>query len=782
MYFLRISIRKFLKHKFSSLINIIGLTIGLTSAFLIYLWVQDEYSIDKFHENDDRLYQVMSIQTYASGKSVSNGTPGLLGEALQADFPDVKYSVTTTWIYPTLLSHENTFLREKGYHAGKDFFNIFTYPLIVGDPDEVLNDQTSICISRDLANKLFGSVENALGETVQFGEDQHFTVSGVFENIDQQSTSVFDFVLPLQVFLDQAVWANDWANSGPLTYVVLQDGADPLATSEKIAGYVKTKAAHSNRDLFLKKYSDQYLQGRYVNGVPDGGRIDYVRLFSVIAIFILVIACINFMNLSTARASKRAHEVGIRKAVGAGRSGLIRQYIGEAILISFAAMLLSYVLVTMLLGPFNELTDKSIVLSLTPRLIAVSLATVVVTGILAGSYPAFYLSHFRPIQVIKSEIKNSLGEVWARKGLVIFQFTLTIILLVGVVVIHRQVQYVSNKHLGYNRDNVILFSQDGDISDRSETFFNELRKIPGVVHAGGTSHGLLRSVSTNPGLEWDGKAPEERILFERFFVDYDFYETMEFQMAEGRWFSQEYATDSTKMVINETAAGAMGFSAEEAIGQQVKLSEDFHLEIIGVVKDFHYMSLHESVEPAYFHLGNTWTVAARLEAGREEEALARINSLYRQFAPGYNFDYAFLDNSYKALYESEKRVGILSSYFAGFAVIISCLGLFGLVTFTAERRIKEIGIRKVLGATTSNIVMLLSKDFIRLVLASIVMALPLSYLFMQKWLAQFAYKIELSAWIFVSAAGISLVIAWLTVGSQAFKAANVNPVESLKNK
>ncbi len=781
MYFLKITVRSILRRKFSSLINIVGLTLGLTSAFFIYLWVQDEFSIDKFHEKDDRLYQVMSSQTYASGESVSSYTPGLLGASLKDDFPDVRYSATTTWILPALLSHEKTFLREHGYHVGKDFFNIFTYPLIVGDANAVLNDRTSICISRDLANRFFGSVENAMGKTIRYEDDRNFTVSGVFENINKKSTYIFDFVLPLQDFLDRNVWANDWANTGPSTYVLLQDGVNPRATSDKIAGYIQSKVADSDAELFLKRYSEQYLQGRYTNGLPDGGRIDYVRLFSMIAVFIMVIACINFMNLSTARASKQAHEVGIRKAIGAGRIGLIRQYLGEAILISFVAMLLSYSLVTMLLSSFNEITGKSIVLSLTPELIAISLITLLVTGILAGSYPAFYLSHFRPIQVIKSEIKNSLGEVWARKGLVIFQFTITIMLIVGVVVIHRQTQYLHNKPLGYNRDNVILFNQDGGIPGQRATFFNELRKIPGVVHAGGVSHGLVGRVSSNPGLEWGGKAPEERIVFERFFVDHDFYETMEFQMAEGRWFSREFTTDTTKMVINETAAKAMGFTAKEAIGQRVQLSEHFHLDIIGVVEDFHYASLHESVQPAYFHLQGTWNIAARLAAGREEEALDQIKALHQKFAPGYTFDYAFLDRSYQALYESEKRVSTLSSCFASFAIIISCLGLFGLATFTAERRIKEIGIRKVLGATVSNIVMMLSKDFIGLVLVSIIIGMPISYFFMQEWLAQFAYKIDLSAWIFLGAAIISLLIAWLTVSSQALKAANVNPVKSLKN-
>ncbi|MEM1325740.1 MAG: ABC transporter permease [Bacteroidota bacterium] len=781
MYFLRITLRNFLKQKFSSIINIVGLTVGLTCAFFIYLWVQDEYSVDKFHDKDDRLYQVMTLQKYPSGLSVSDGTPGLLGEALTTDFPDIKYAATTSWIFPSLLSYDNTFLRKDGYHVGKDFFNMFSYPLLIGDPNMVLDDPTSICISRDLANNFFGSIDNAMGKVIRYGEDRNFTVSGVFENISNKSTYIFDFVLPLQDFLDEAVWPTIWSNSGPPTYVVLQEGADAESTTEKIAGYVKSKVADSNQTLFLKKYSEQYLQGRYDNGLPDGGRIDYVRLFSVIAIFILLIACINFMNLSTARASKRAQEVGIRKAIGAGRGRLIRQYIGESVLTAAVAMVLSFVLVLIFLSPFNTITGKSIELALTPELIGVSIATVLLTGLLAGSYPAFYLSHFRPVQVIKSEIKNSVGEVWARKGLVVFQFTITIMLLVGVVVIHKQTQYLNSKSLGYNRDNVIFFQQDGGIFERSKTFFNELRNIPGVVHAGGVNHSMLGSFSSNPELEWEGKAPDEQVVFERFFVDYDFYETMKFQMEEGRWFDKAMSTDSSKLIINEAAAAAMGFSVEEAMGQQITLWEGAQFEVIGVLEDFHYTSLHEPVKPAYFRLQFTGNAAVRLEAGREAEAIAGIQSLYEKFAPGFIFDYTFLDQSYQALYESEQRVSTLSSYFAGFAIIISCLGLFGLATFTAERRIKEIGIRKVLGATTSNLVLLISKDFIGLVVVAIIIGLPLAYYFMQDWLTRFAYPIDLSFWIFLGAALISLVIAGLTVGSQALRAASVNPARSLKS-
>ena len=780
-YYLKITLRKLLKNKSSSIINLIGLTTGITCAFFIYLWVQDEYAVDKFHKNDEQLYQVMSLQSYSNEKNVSLGTPGLLGTALKENFPDIKYATTTTWIYPSVLTYENISYRENGYHAGVDFFNMFSYPLLLGDSSTVLSDRSSICISRDLATKFFDSVENAIGKSIEYQGVPNYTVTGVFENINDKSTFNFDFVLPLEDFLANAQWANDWANTGPHTYVVLEDNANPETTTKKISGLVKTKVKDSNVELFLKKYSDQYLKGRYTNGVQDGGRIEYVRLFSIIAILIVIIACINFMNLSTARASKQAQEVGIRKSIGARRFGLIKQYVGETLIISLVSMIISIFLVIILLPSFNSITGKTIILTFSTELILLSIAMVLIIGVLAGSYPAFYLTHFSPIQVIKNEIKNSAGEIWARKGLVIFQFTITIILIIGFIVIHGQTQFISNKSLGYNQDNIVFFRQDGDIANRSETFFNELRSIPGVVNAGRTSHSLLDQVSSNPGLNWENKPPGERIIFERFFVDSDFQKTMGFEMVNGRWFDNRYASDSTKIVINESGAGVMGLSPTNAIGKQIELFKDFKLEIIGVVKDFHYRSLHSSVEPAYFRLAQTYNVAVRLEAGREKKALADIEALYQKFAPSYTFDYTFLDTSYQALYQSEKRIASLSSYFTGFAILISCLGLFGLAIFTAERRLKEIGVRKVLGASTSSIVMMLSKDFILLVFIAIIIALPIAYLFTKDWLTQFAYRIDLSVWIFFGAALISIAIAWLTVSSQALRAARINPVKSLRS-
>lgn len=783
IYFFKITFRNFLRHRFSTGINLIGLTTGLACALFILLWVQDELAVNKFHEKDDRLYRVMEFQTYSNERFATNSTPGILGENIKLDFPEIEYSATTTWVGKALLAYEDKFLKEDGFHVGEDYFNIFSYPLLEGNPDDVLKDKTSIVISRDLAVKFFGDVASSVGKILRYEDDRNFTVSGVFENIPQNSTYRFDFVLPFEDYKDDNEWVTYWGNNGPHTYVILKEGANPTVVSAKIRFYVQEKDTEDESDveLFLKKYSEQYLYGKFTNGIPDGGRIEYVQLFSVIAIIILIIACINFMNLSTARASKRAHEVGIRKAIGGDRVTLIRQYIGESLIISGVSMILALGIVSTFLPQFNEITDKSIQMSWSFSLIVTSILAVLVTGLLAGSYPAFYLTHFNPAAVLKGEIKNSPGEVWARKGLVTFQFWITVILIVGVIVIQKQMQYANSKNLGYDRDNVVFFNQDGAIQEKRETFLSEIRNIPGVVSASSTSHTLLSQMSNTRGLEWRDKDPGTKILFENIRVDEEFQKTMGIEMAAGRWFSTDFGSDTSKIVLNEMAVKAMGFTPEEAIGETIKLWEEHDLQIVGVVKDFHFQSIHSEVDPAFFWLRSTWQVAVRLQAGNEMATMGEIQQLYEKFAPGFIFDYRFLDESYQQLYSSEQRIGTLSSYFAGLAILISCLGLFGLAAFMAERRLKEIGIRKVLGANVTQIVMMLSLDFTKQIIIAIVFAIPVAYYFMNIWLESFAYAIELSPWIFVSAAVLALVIAWLTVGSQALRAANINPSECLKD-
>lgn len=776
-----LTFRSFKRFKSSFFINLIGLTAGIACTLLIYLWVMDELKVDQFHEKDARLFRVMEHQQYADHIMTTTSTPGLLAETLKADFPEIEYAATTTWEEPHTLSIGEHSIKADGYHVGADYFNIFSYGLVQGDPSQVLADKKNIVISKSLAKQLFNTDENVIGKVVEYEHDKEFVVSGVFEGTPENSTAKFDFVLSFEEYKDENSWVTNWGSNGPSTFVTLIEGAKASEVSEKIAEVVKGKNEQSNVTLFLKKYSERYLYGTYENGELSGGRIEYVQLFSIIAIFILVIACINFMNLSTARASRRMKEVGIKKAVGAGKGGLVVQYLTESIFITFFSMILAIALIWTFLPQFNEITDKQISLVFDTKLLLSIFGVLIFTGLLAGSYPALYLSGFNTIRILKGEMRGSLGELWARRGLVVFQFAMSVLLIVSVMVIYQQIQYVQNKNLGYNNDNVVTFGIEGRVEKNLETFLSELKKIPGVVNASSIGHSLIGRNNNTSGLKWEGKNEEDKILFENMRVNYDFIETMGMEIKEGRSFSKEFSADSSKVLFNETAIEIMGF--DDPIGQTITLWDEYNLEIIGVVKDFHFQSLHETVKPAFFIISpqNTWNIMTRIEAGKEQETIAAIDDFYKSFNPGFVLDYSFLNVEFQKQYAAEQRVATLSQYFAGFAILISCLGLFGLAAFTAERRIKEIGIRKALGSSSTNIVVLLSADFTKLVLLAIAVALPLSYMLMSMWLERFAFRIELSYWLFAFAGIISILIAWFAVGSQAIKAANVNPAKCLRS-
>ncbi|QSE98181.1 ABC transporter permease [Fulvivirga lutea] len=778
---LLLTLRSFKRFKSSFLINLIGLTAGLVCTLLIYLWVIDELQMDQFHAKNERLFRVMEHQQYADHVMTTWSTPGLLAETLKEEIPEIEHAATTTWITSNTLSIGEHSVKADGFYVGPEFFNLFSYGLKHGDADQVLMDKKNIVISESLAEQLFETAENVVGRVVEFEHEEEFVVSGVYEGTPRHSSYQFDFVLSFEKFKDDNNWVTQWGNNGPSTFVTLVEGANAEDVSQKIAGFVKERNESSNVTLFLHQYSDLYLNGRYKNAQPDGGRIEYVRLFSLVAVFILVIACINFMNLSTARASRRMKEVGIKKAVGAKKGGLVMQYLSESILITFFSLALSIFLIWLLLPQFNEITGKQIVLEFDAKLLASLFAVLFFTGVLAGSYPALYLSGFNTVRILKGELKGSLGELWARKGLVVFQFTLSVILIVSVIVIYKQIQFVQNKSLGYNNDNIIYFGIEGKVADNKETFISELKKVPGVVNASPIGHSMIGRQNNTSGLDWEGKNPDDLILFENMRVGYDFIETMQMEMLEGRSFSKDFGADSTKIIFNEKAIEIMGF--ENPIGQTIKLWGDNTMEIIGVVKDFHYQSLHSEVEPAFFMLNpeNTWNIMARIESGKESETLEAINDFYAAYNPGFTFDYQFLDERFQRQYAAEQRVATLSQYFAVLAILISCLGLFGLAAFTAERRIKEIGIRKALGSSATNIILLLSGDFTKLVLLAIAIALPISYYLIGMWLERFAFRIELSYWLFILAAFVSIIIAWIAVGSQAVKAANVNPAKCLRS-
>jgi putative ABC transport system permease protein len=774
--------RNFIRAKSYFLINLIGLSTGLACTLLIYLWVRDEFRMNQFHAKDAQLFEVMEHQQYADEIMTTTSTPGILAESLKEEFPEVQYAVTTTWINKYTLSIKDHNVKAEGYHVGKDFFQVFSFLLLQGDPSQVLQDKLGMVISRDLAKKLFGSEENVIGKMVEFQHEKTFQVTGVFEGTPPNSSLQFDFVMSFEEFKDNNKWVLEWGNNGPSTFVVLKEGTDAKGFEAKIKDYIKTKEKDSHVTLFLQPYSARYLYGSFENGQQAGGRIEYVQLFSIIAVFILVIACINFMNLSTARASRKAKEVGIKKSIGAQRSSLIYQYISESMITALISFFVAWIVVWIFLPQFNLITGKKIALTFAdPELLLWFAGITLFTGLIAGSYPALYLSGFKPAAVLKGEMKGSLGELWARKGLVVFQFFLSVILIVSVMIIYKQIQFVQTKNLGYKKDHLIKFPVEGKIKANQKTFLNEIRRIPGVSSASVSSHGFLGRNNNTSGLEWEGKNPEDLILFENISVDYGMLETLGIELSEGRFFSEEFSTDTSKIIFNEAAIRVM--QLENPVGQKIKLWGEHNLEIIGVVRDFHFQSLHDAVNPLFFRLNpeNTWTVMVRLEGGKEKETLATLTQFYKNYNPGFTFDYKFQDQEYARQYESEQRVATLSGYFASMAILISCLGLFGLATFTAERRLKEIGIRKALGSSSTNIVLLLSSDFTKMVLLSIAIGIPVSYLLLDYWLQRFAFHIELEAGYFIAAGLIALIIAWLTVASQAIRAAGVNPVKCLRN-
>jgi putative ABC transport system permease protein len=784
-HYLTIIYRNFLRSKGYFLINLSGLAAGMTCTLLIYLWVKDEIGMNKFHAKDKNLFQVMENQQYADNLMTTNSTPGILAENLKIDFPEIEYSATTTWENDHTLSLKDHNVKAKGYHVGADFFNIFSFNLVEGNADKVLTDKFSIVISKSLAVRLFGTDNDVVGKVIELDHDKGFNVTGVFEDIPGNSSNQFDFVVPFKVFFDDNEWVREWGNNGPSTFIVIKDGTDPIALENKIKDYIKGKDDKSNVSLFLVKYSDLYLHGNYKNGQQSGGRIGFVRLFGVIALFILIIACINFMNLSTARATRKSKEVGIKKSVGAGRNSLIFQYMSESLITSFLALIISIGVVYLTLPSFNTLTAKHIELNLgDPLLLLWLLGTTIITGVVAGSYPALYLSGFKPAAVLKGEVKGSLGELWVRKGLVVFQFFLSVILIVSVIVVYEQINFMLTQDLGYQKEQLIQFRREGKLWDANtlETFLTEVRRTPGVKEATSIGHGLLGQNSNTSGLNWEGKDPEEKILFEIVGANDRLFETIGLTFVEGHAFAGgKTPSDTSKIIFNEAAIKVMGL--KDPIGKHIKLWDKHDKEIIGVVKDFNFQSMFEAVKPLFFTFGedNTWNMMVRLEAGKNKETLESIEKIYTTLNPGFSFEYSFQDEEYAKLYAGEQRVAVLSTGFATMAILISCLGLFGLAAFTAERRMKEIGIRKALGSSSSNIVLLLSGDFTKMVMVSVILGLPVAWYVLDMWLSKFAFRIPLSLVYFTVAGLMALVVAWITVASQAIKASRVNPVKCLRS-
>jgi putative ABC transport system permease protein len=783
--YMKIAWRSLLKDRQFTLLNIVGLSSGVCCALLIWLWVADEKGVDKFFANEDRIYEVMETNRANGQVQVSDESSGLVSDLLIAQVPEVQYAASLAppnWWPKYTLSAGDKNIKAVGQYAGKDYFNIFSFPLLEGKPAAVLADRQSIVLSDELARKLFGRTDEIIGKAIRFNQQQTFFVSGVFKATPGNSSQQFDFVLSFDYLFQQQPWVKSWDGTGPHNFVLVKAGTDINVLNAKISGLIAKNSGDTSRRPMAVKFSDIYLQHTFNHGVSTGSKIVYVRLFLLIAVFILVIACINFMNLSTAKASRRMKEVGIKKVIGATRAQLVTQLLSESVLLTLFATVLALGLAWLLLPAFNGLTGKSIVLRLDWRLVATLLGITLVTGIVAGSYPALYLSKFNPLVVLKGKLPSSVTEVLSRKGLVIFQYTLSAILIVSVLVIYKQVRYIQSSDPGYNKDNIVKFDVEGKLQGRETSFVDALKGIPGVVNAAVTTHNMTGRSYGTYAIDWPGRGPKGAIYFEGFFISDGFIETMGMHMAAGRAFSKAYGGDTSRILVNEAAVAAMHLT--NPVGKTIRaFNQPF--EVVGVVKDFHYESLHESVKPSFFLLladGSNWgKVMVRIRPGNQAATIDMIQQAYTAYNPGFPFTYHFLDEDYQRQYDTEVRVATLAKYFSGLAILISCLGLFGLAAFTAQRRQKEIGIRKVVGASVGGIAVMLSGEFLRLVLVAIVVAFPLSWWAMSEWLQGFAYRIDIGAVVFVEAAVGVTVITVLTIGYQAVRAALANPVRTLRS-
>lgn len=765
LHHLRFAWRNLVKDRRFTLLNLAGLATGLACALLIWLWIADERSMDKGHREDARLYQVMQNMETSQGIHTMDYTSGLLAGALAGSIPTIEYAATVvpaSWFSSKgIIGHQESKLKARGQFVSKDYFKLFTCRFLTGDPNQLFTDKRYIAISDELAMKLFHTTDVA-GKTIEWNQNEFngtYIIRGVFEKNAPQVSDPFDVLFSFELFIEKRPQIMQWGNSDPNTYVLLKPGTDIDRFNTQIHDFLLDKDKREKKTLFVRKFSDQYLYNQYANGQQAGGRIAYVKLFAAIGIFILLIACVNFMNLSTARAASRMKEVGIKKVVGASRSSLILQYLGESVLLSIVALLLALALLALLLPAFNSITAKSLSLRLTPSMVGAVTTITLLTGLVAGAYPALYLSRFRPVAVLKGKLQTRTGELWIRKGLVVFQFSLSVMAIVAVLVISAQLHYIQSKDLGYYRDNVVSFpiplAEDPASMTNGVTFINNLKQIPGVVNVSSYYHNLTGDHGGIGGFQWPGKDPANEFDMANLEVGRGFVETMGMELVAGRGFSPGDRA-VREIIFNETAIRKMGI--KDPIGKTIKFWNR-EKQIVGITKDFHFESFYSTIQPAFFQVYPAMpNIIVKVKAGTEKQTLAGIGKLFAGFYKGLDFEYRFLDEDYQAMYAAENRVATLSRYFTGLILSIACLGLFGLAAFTAQKRRKEIGIRKVVGASVNNIVFLLSKEYLVLIIVAALIACPLVGWGMHQWLQAFAYRVSIAPWVFLAAGGTVLFI------------------------
>jgi len=784
--------RSLKNNKFFSAINILGLAIGISCAALIFLWIENEVHWDDFNTKKDQLYFVRENQKYNSYTATFSSTPGLLGPAIQAEIPGIANTCRTSeGSRQELFTIGDKSMYASGLYAEPSIFNMFTLPFVQGDARTAFSELHSMVITEKTAKKFFGAEkDHAIGKTVRVDGKTDYVITGVLKNIPGNASLNFEWVAPFKIFFQNNKYLRTWGNSSLSTYVELKPGVNPAAINKRLYNFIQQRDPASIARPFLFSMNDWHLRDRFDNGVQTGGgRIEYIRLFSIIAGIILLIACINFMNLSTARSEKRAKEVGVRKTLGAVRRNLIFHFIGEALLMAFLATLVAIVIVLVTLPAFNLLVEAHLSADLSNPVHIISLLAIMLTcGLAAGSYPAMYLSSFDPVEVLKGlKSKNRRVEL-IRKGLVILQFTASIVLIICTIIVYHQIQRVKSRNLGFNKSNLLQIDVQGDVAKSYSAIKQDLLASGYFAGVALSDHETIYSGNFTGSLAWAGKTTDAQILISQRYVSTGFFKTSGIKMLEGR-----DLTEKDSAVVNKTIGIVITQSLEKLMGKGSALGKKIWdqgdtsgiaAQVVGVVHDYVYGNMYGKSDPVIFYYGRPASALfmyARLKSQVDvTKSLAAMQSVMKHYNPEYPFKYQFVDDQFNQMLLGEMLISKLSRVFAALAIVISCLGLFGLAAFTAERRIKEIGIRKVFGASVAGIALLLSKDFLKLIGMACLIAFPIAGLVMQRWLQNYQYRVAVKWWTFLVAGAAAIIIALVTIGFQTVKAARANPVKSLK--
>ncbi len=779
--YLKIALRNLWKNKGYSFLNIFGLAIGITCASLILLWVEDEVSFNNVFPKQDQVYYVPTNQQYeGEWRTVFQSTPGPLAKVMKDEIPGIVGSSRTLG-YDFLFEVGEHSINKYGRFADPDFLDMFNLNFLEGNLENAFKENDAIVISEETATHLYGAGTSVLGKVIRVNNDTNYTITGVFENLPINVSYWFDWVAPFERIVADRPWMTEYGSLFSDTFVELSPEADFETVDAKVRKILPAKTGEEDTVAFLHSMKDWYLRSNFEEGKKVGGQIVYVRLFALIAIIILLIACINFMNLSTARSEKRAKEVGVRKVLGSGKKRLISQFIAEALITAALATIISVILLIILLPQFNILIEKQ----LEPRLFDTThllslLGITLICGLLAGWYPAFYLSSFKPVEVIKGTRSKEGSATMIRKGLVVAQFTVSIVFIISTIIVYQQVKHVKSRNLGFEKENLIKMPVNGDVIKNFYPIKQDMLASGMVENIGLNNSEVLSGGNNGSGFDWQGGTDTEDVLISFRYISSGFIETAGMEIIEGRGFNEDIDNANNNILVTETFARLMGKGS--ALGKTVRRDGDTYT-VVGVIKDYLYGDMYGKSDPVMFfnfHGDARFLYVKTKSDMTMAETLSAMENVMKTHNPAFPFEYEFVDDAFNARFKSEKLVGSLSQIFALLAIIISCLGLFGLSAYTAEQRRKEIGVRKVLGSSVGGIVQLLSKDFMRLVLVALLIAGPLAWWMMQQWLEGFAYRIEINWWVFAIAGIAAIVIALMTVSFQAIKAALANPVKSLR--